>query len=122
MVGTTGCTTVSSGSLVNPDKSDFSPRVAIAWSPKFKWTKNTVVRSGYGINYNTGQYSRFATIMAFQQPFALTQTNTISTPASPTSCNFSNMTLTTRLQLLHADHAEQLRREPELPPGHGAGL
>ena len=53
-----------------------------------------MVRSGYGINYNTGQYSRFATIMAFQQPFALTQTNTISTPASPTSCNVSNMTLT----------------------------
>ena len=94
IVGTTGCSTVSSGSLVNPDKSDFSPRVAIAWSPKFKFTKNTVVRSGYGINYNTGQYSRFATIMAFQQPFALTQTNTLSTPASPTSCNFSNMTLT----------------------------
>ncbi len=94
IVGTTGCSTVSSGSLVHPDKSDFSPRVAIAWSPKFKFTKNTVVRSGYGINYNTGQYSRFATIMAFQQPFALTQTNTISTPASPTSCNFSNMTLT----------------------------
>jgi hypothetical protein len=94
VVGTTGCSTVSSGSLVNPDKADYSPRVAIAWSPKFKFTRNMVVRSGYGINYNTGQYSRFATIMAFQQPFALTQTNTISTPASPTSCNFSNMTLT----------------------------
>jgi hypothetical protein len=94
VVGTTGCSTVSSGSLVNPDKSDYSPRVALAWSPKFKFTKNTVVRAGYGINYNTGQYSRFATVMAFQQPFAITQTNTISTPASPTSCNFTNMTLT----------------------------
>jgi hypothetical protein len=95
VTGTTNCTTVSPGStLVHPDKADYSPRVAIAWSPKFKFTKNTVVRSGYGINYNTGQYSRFATLMAFQQPFALTQTNTISTPASPTSCNFSNMTLT----------------------------
>jgi hypothetical protein len=94
VVGTTGCSTVSSGSLVNPDKADYSPRVAIAWSPKSKWTKNTVVRSGYGINFNTGQYSRFATVMAFQQPFAITQTNTISTPASPTSCTFANMTLT----------------------------
>ncbi|MDP9051981.1 MAG: carboxypeptidase-like regulatory domain-containing protein [Acidobacteriota bacterium] len=94
VVGTTGCSSVGSGPLVHTDKSDFSPRVAIAWSPKFKWTKRTVVRSGYGINYNTGQYSRFATIMAFQQPFALTQTNIISTPASPTSCNSTNMTLT----------------------------
>ncbi len=95
VTGTTNCTAVSPGStLVNPDKSDYSPRVAIAWSPKFKFTRNTVIRSSYGINYNTGQYSRFATLMAFQQPFALTQTNTISTPASPTSCNFSNMTLT----------------------------
>jgi hypothetical protein len=86
VAGTTGCSAVNPGTLVNPDKSMYSPRVAIAWSPKFKWTKNTVVRSGYGINYNTGQYSRFATLMSFQQPFALTQTNTIYTPASPTNC------------------------------------
>jgi hypothetical protein len=94
IVGTTGCSAVTPGTLVNTDKSDYSPRVAIAWSPKFKFTRNIVVRSGYGINYNTGQYSRFATRMSFQQPFAITQTNTISTPASPTSCNYSNMTLT----------------------------
>lgn len=95
VVGTTGCSSVNPGStLVHPDKSDFSPRVSFAWSPKFAWTKNTVVRSGYGINFNTGQYSRFATLLAFQQPFAITQTNTISTPASPTNCTFANMTLT----------------------------
>jgi hypothetical protein len=94
VIGATGCSAIHPGTLVNPDKTLYSPRVAIAYSPKFKWTKNTVVRSGYGINYNTGQYSRFATLMAFQQPFAITQTNTISTPASPTSCNFTNMTLT----------------------------
>ena len=62
-------------SLVNPDKSMYSPRIAIAWPPKFKWTKQTVVRSGYGINYNTGAYSSFASSMSFQQPFAITQTN-----------------------------------------------
>ena len=83
----TGCQAVGSpASLVNPDKSMFSPRVAVAWQPKFKFTKQTVVRSGYGINYNTGQYSRFATLLAFQQPFAVTQTNTLNTPASPTTC------------------------------------
>jgi len=73
-------------SLVNPDKSMYSPRVSVAWSPKFKWTKNTVVRSGYGINYNTGAYSRFASKMSFQQPFAVTQNNTLYSPSSPTNC------------------------------------
>jgi trimeric autotransporter adhesin len=74
-------------SLLNPDKALYSPRVAIAWSPKFKWTKSTVVRSGYGINYNTGAYSRFASKMSFQQPFAITQNNTLTNPPySTTTC------------------------------------
>jgi hypothetical protein len=95
-----GCALVSSQfgtppSLVNPDKSMYSPRLAIAWQPKFKWTKNTVVRSGYGINYNTGAYSRFASSMSFQQPFAVTQTNTLSTPNSPTTCTMANMSWNT---------------------------
>jgi len=75
------------GSLVKPDKALYSPRIAIAWSPRFKFTKNTVVRSGYGINYNTGAYSRFASKMSFQQPFAVTQNNTLTdTPYSSTTC------------------------------------
>jgi uncharacterized membrane protein YgcG len=90
----TGCAAVSGlSTLVNPDKSMYSPRVAIAWQPKFKFTKQTVIRSGYGINYNTGQYSRFAQKLAFQQPFAITQTNTLTTPASPTTCTTANLTL-----------------------------
>ena len=94
-----GCAAVGTpGSLVNPDKSLYSPRIAIAWSPKFKWTKNTVVRSSYGINYNTGAYSRFASKMAFQQPFAITQTNTLSTPNSPTTCTPANMSLNVKYQ------------------------
>jgi hypothetical protein len=80
------CAAVAPGTLVAPDKSMYSPRVAIAWSPKFKWTKNTVVRSGYGINYNTGQYATFAVKLAAQQPFAITQTNTLYTVNSPTTC------------------------------------
>jgi hypothetical protein len=99
----TGCATTGGAlglpaSLVNPDKALYSPRVAIAYSPKFKWTKNTVVRSGYGINYNTGQYARFATSLAFQQPFAITQTNTLSTPTSPTTCTPANMSLNVKYQ------------------------
>ena len=90
----TGCAGVSGlSSLVKPDKSMYSPRIAIAYTPRFKWTKGMVVRSGYGINYNTGQYSRFAQKLAFQQPFAITQTNTLSTPTSPTTCTTANLTL-----------------------------
>jgi hypothetical protein len=94
-----GCASVGTpASLVKPDKSMYSPRIAIAWSPKFKWTKQMVVRSSYGINYNTGQYSRFASSMSFQQPFAITQTNTLSTPNSPTTCTMANMSWNTTYQ------------------------
>jgi hypothetical protein len=60
-------------SLVDPDHTLIAPRLGIAWRPKF--LKNTVVRAGYGINYNTGQFASFATSLAFQQPFANTQNN-----------------------------------------------
>jgi len=61
-------------SLVQPDRTMFSPRIGIAYRPK--WPKQTVIRAGYGINYNTGQYSRFARSLQSQPPFAITQTNT----------------------------------------------
>ena len=63
-------------SLVNPDRSMYSPRIGIAWRPK--WVKNTVVRMGYGINYNTGQYRNFANSLSYQSPFAVTQSNVSS--------------------------------------------
>jgi hypothetical protein len=89
----TGCTLGSPSSLVNPDRAMYAPRIGIAWQPKTKLTKQTVIRAGYGINYNTGQYASFASNLSFQQPFAVTQTNTLSTPASPTTCTPANMTL-----------------------------
>jgi trimeric autotransporter adhesin len=61
-------------SLVNPDRNNFAPRVGIAW----KATKNTVVRAGYGINYNTAAYQNIVQNMAFQPPFSNTQTNVAS--------------------------------------------
>ena len=63
-------------SLVNPDRTMYSPRLAIAYRPKGKMFKETVIRGGYGINYNTGQYA-FAKQLAFQPPFAVTQTNIV---------------------------------------------
>jgi len=62
-------------SLVNPDRSMFSPRLGVAYRPKGSWFKETVVRASYGINYNTTQPVSFARQLAFQPPFALTQTN-----------------------------------------------
>jgi len=58
-------------SLVRPDKDDFAPRVGIAWRVRNK----TVVRAGYGINYNLSQYGIFIRNLAFQPPFAITATN-----------------------------------------------
>ena len=60
--------------LVNPDRNNFAPRIGIAW----KAAKNTVVRAGYGINYNTAAYQNIVQNMAFQPPFSNTQTNVAS--------------------------------------------
>ena len=46
-----------------------------------------VVRAGYGINYNLGQYGSFIRNFAFQPPFALAETNSTQNPSD------SNLTL-----------------------------
>jgi hypothetical protein len=63
-------------SLVNPDRTMYSPRFGFAY--RVKYLKNTVLRGGYGINYNTTQYASFAKQLAFQPPFAVTQTNIVN--------------------------------------------
>ena len=60
-----------SGGLVHPDRNNFAPRIGIAWKPFDK----TVVRVGYGINYNTGAYQSIAQNLAFQPPFDTSETN-----------------------------------------------
>ena len=60
-------------SLVNPDRTLFSPRLGLAYRPKL--VKNTVLRAGYGISYNTTQFGSFANSLSYQVPFAVTQTN-----------------------------------------------
>ena len=69
-------------SLINPDRTMLSPRVGVAWRPK--QLKNTVVRAGYGINFNTGQFSTFANSLSYQSPFAVTQTNVSGAQTCPT--------------------------------------
>jgi hypothetical protein len=63
--------TSSNPALVNPDRNNFAPRIGIAWKPNQK----TVVRAGYGINYNLAQYGVIIQNFAFQPPFANTATN-----------------------------------------------
>jgi trimeric autotransporter adhesin len=58
-------------SLVRPDRKGFAPRVGFAWKPFSK----TVVRGGYGINYNTGAYQTIAQQLAFQPPYSTAETN-----------------------------------------------
>ena len=60
--------------LVRPDRNNVAPRLGLAWKP----LRNTVVRAGYGINYNTSAYQSIVQNMAFQPPFSTTATNTQS--------------------------------------------
>ena len=69
--------------LLHSDRNNFAPRLGIAWKP---WQK-TVVRAGYGVNYNIGQYGLMATQFGFQRPFAVAQTNPAPTPTSLTLQN-----------------------------------
>ena len=87
--------------LVNPDRTMFAPRFGVAYSPKYKWTKNIVIRGGYGINYNTGQFSSFAKSMSFQAPFAVTQTNVAptATTAGTSGCTATSKTTTANITL-----------------------
>jgi hypothetical protein len=66
---------VAPESLIKPDRNNFAPRLGLAWKPM----KNTVVRAGYGINYNLAQYTAAIQNFAFQPPFAETATNVATT-------------------------------------------
>ena len=72
--------------LVKPDYNDVAPRIGLAW----RATDKTIVRGGYGINYNAGIYNAIAQQLSAQPPFAVTS-NVIGTVATPLS--FSNALL-----------------------------
>ena len=69
--------------LVRPDRNNVAPRLGLAWKP----LRNTVVRGGYGINYNTSAYQSNVQNMAFQPPFSTTATNTQSPTTQLTLAN-----------------------------------
>jgi len=64
--------------LIDPDRNNWSPRLAIAWKLPFK--RSTLFRAGYGIYYNGQIYTQFTNILAQQPPFAVSSSiNTSST-------------------------------------------
>ncbi len=69
--------------LIHPDRNNYAPRIGIAWKPFSK----TVVRAGYGINYNLSQYRNIVQQLALNpglasSPLSFTQTLT-ATPTAP---------------------------------------
>jgi carboxypeptidase family protein len=67
-----GYTSVSviTGGVIQPDRNNFSPRVAVAY--KLPWFKRSnVFRAGYGIYYNGQAYIQFGNLLAKQPPFAV---------------------------------------------------
>jgi hypothetical protein len=71
----------------------YAPRLGFAYRPRNSgWTKDTVLRGGYSIMYNTGQYATFARNLSHQPPFANTQNNSALVPTkanpnpTPTGC------------------------------------
>ena len=63
--------------LIDPDRNNLAPRIGLAWKPFPQ--QNLVVRSGYGIFYNASIYNQFATQLASQPPFAVSD-NLITRP------------------------------------------
>ena len=68
------------GALVRTDTNNIAPRIGVAW----RATRGTVVRTGYGVSFNSGSYGSIARQLVAQPPFAVTNT-TIGTRAVPLS-------------------------------------
>jgi hypothetical protein len=71
---------VVGGRLINPDKRNISPRIAIAWRPLA--ASSMVIRAGYGVYYDTSVYQPIASLMAQQAPLS-TSLRISNTPALP---------------------------------------
>ena len=57
--------------LVEADANNLAPRVGVAW----RAAPGLIVRSGYGVSYNSGSYSTIARQLTNQPPFAVTSTS-----------------------------------------------
>jgi hypothetical protein len=57
--------------LVRADANNLAPRIGVAW----RAAPGLIVRSGYGVSYNSGSYSTIARQLTNQPPFAVTSTS-----------------------------------------------
>ena len=131
--GSVTCAAGGRPSLVNPDRAMFAPRFGIAYRPKFtpKLLKDTVVRGGYGINYNTGQYAVFARSLSHQEPFSVTQSNDVPTPTTanptptPTGCTTTTTGSTANMTLangFNCSTGEAIQNNYAVDPNYRLGM
>jgi carboxypeptidase family protein len=87
--------------LINPARTNFSPRIGVAWRvPYFR--RSTIVRGGYGIYYNGQAYQSLAQKMAQQPPFAISSSINTSADNVLTLSNGFIAALPTQLTNTHA--------------------
>lgn len=67
--------------IAKPDYRNVGPRVGFAYSPKF--LKNTVIRSSFGIFYQSEQWNEFGSFAGFGPDFIVDQ-SLVSNPTTPT--------------------------------------
>jgi uncharacterized membrane protein YgcG len=97
------CGAGPTGSLIHPDRTMWAPRFGVAWKPWGKAFKDTVLRTGYGINFNTSQFQTFAKLLSYQPPFAEVQNNTLTVnSANVTGCTPTTATSATNMPLSSA--------------------
>jgi trimeric autotransporter adhesin len=58
------------GTIVAPDRTNFAPRLGVAW----RAAERLILRAGYSISYDPSVYESIATRLAAQPPFAVEQT------------------------------------------------
>ncbi len=87
------------GPLNNPSKTNFAPRIGLAWRP-FGGT-NTVVRAGYGIFYNVNMMNMFVPALA-------------ANPPNNANINELNTAGNVRISMRNADQAKNLNINSEI--------
>ncbi len=79
--------TVFPAALVRTDTNNVGPRLGVA----YRLARNTILRGGYSITYNSGSYASIARSLVGQPPWAFTETNT-GTLANPITLGDGLMT------------------------------
>ncbi|HVA95566.1 MAG TPA: TonB-dependent receptor [Candidatus Dormibacteraeota bacterium] len=92
-VATAGCVAGTSASLFNGHYNNWAPRIGIAWQPPGKWFSGQhqmTVRAGYSMFYVESYLNTLASAMANQPPFAVANTQTTLSGATPTLLTLQN--------------------------------